>query len=181
MSTEELQKRVARLADIEKIKNLKARYCDDNYDADGIASLFIEDGIFDGGLSRPVSEGREAVRQRLQVGPSGPKTSVHWSKGRSKGWVERQVGGHQDVASLVALAEDLEQQFRTGAGHGHEAQFVDDQQVEPRQLPLRNSAWVMVVPPGRQVTSPPNERFRPTSGASLHNGSSISPGTTTWW
>ena len=54
MSTEQLQKRVARLADIGKIKNLKARYCDDNYDTDGIASLFIEDGIFDGGLSRLV-------------------------------------------------------------------------------------------------------------------------------
>ena len=80
MSTEELQKRVARLADIEKIKNLKARYCaycDDNYDADGIASLFIEDGIFDGGLSRPVSKGREAVRQRFQGDPERIPFAVH--------------------------------------------------------------------------------------------------------
>ena len=73
MSTEELQKRVARLADIEKIKNLEARY----YDADGIASLFIEDGIFDGGLSRPVSEGREAVRQRFQGDPERIPFAVH--------------------------------------------------------------------------------------------------------
>ena len=51
-------------------------------------------------------------------------------------FVERQVGGDQDGASLVALAEDLEQQFRPGRGQGHEAQFVDDQQVEPRQLSL---------------------------------------------
>ena len=177
MSTEELQKRVARLADIEKIKNLKARYCDDNYDADGIASLFHRRRHLRWRTVQTRIGGQGGCPTTVPGGPSGPKTSVHWSKGR----VERQVGGDQDVASLVALAEDFEQQFRPGAGHGHEAQFVDDQQVEPRQLPLQNSAWVRVVPPGRQVTSPPNERFRPTSGASLHNGSSTSPGTTTWW
>ncbi len=74
---------MARLADIEEIKNLKARYCDDNYDADGIASLFIEDGIFDGGLSRPVSEGREAVRQRFQGDPPVRRPR---SIGRKAGW-----------------------------------------------------------------------------------------------
>ena len=41
-------------------------------------------------------------------------------------FVERQIGGDQDGASLVALAEDLEQQFRPGGGQGHGAQFVDD-------------------------------------------------------
>ena len=50
--------------------------------------------------------------------------------------VERQIGGHQDGAPLVALGEDLEEQFRPGAGQGHEAQLVDDQQVEAGQLPL---------------------------------------------
>ena len=39
---------------------------------------------------------------------SEPKTPVHSSKGR--------LGGNQDGAPLVALAEDLEQQFRAGAG-----------------------------------------------------------------
>ena len=51
--------------------------------------------------------------------------------------VEGKVGGHHDRAPLVALAEDLEEQFRAGAGQGHEAQFVDDQQVEPGQLFLQ--------------------------------------------
>ena len=32
--------------------------------------------------------------------------------------VEGQVGGHQDGAPLVALAEDLEEQFRPGGGQG---------------------------------------------------------------
>lgn len=36
------------LEDIEAIKTLKARYgyyCDDNYDPDGISSLFVENGV----------------------------------------------------------------------------------------------------------------------------------------
>ena len=41
--------------------------------------------------------------------------------------IERQVGGDQDGAPLVALAEDLEEEFRSGGGQGDEAQFVDDQ------------------------------------------------------
>ena len=51
--------------------------------------------------------------------------------------VEGQVGGHQDGASLVALAEDLEEQFRAGGGQRHEAQLVDDEQIEAGQLPLQ--------------------------------------------
>ncbi len=40
------------LYDVERIKQLKHRYCaycDDDYDAKGIASLFTEDGVWDGG------------------------------------------------------------------------------------------------------------------------------------
>ena len=47
-----------------------------------------------------------------------------------------QVGGDHDGAPLVALAEDLEEEFRAGGGQGDEAQFVDDQQCEGGQLPL---------------------------------------------
>ena len=50
--------------------------------------------------------------------------------------VEGQIGGHQDGAPLVALGEDPEEQFRPGAGQGHEAQFVDDQQIQAGELPL---------------------------------------------
>ena len=59
------------------------------------------------------------------VSRSDPKTSVYSSK-----------GSDQDGASLVALAEDLEEEFCPGAGQWDEAQLVDDQQVQPRQLPL---------------------------------------------
>ena len=36
-------------------------------------------------------------------------------------FVEGEVGGDQDGAPLVALAEDLEEQFRPGGGQGDEA------------------------------------------------------------
>ena len=51
-------------------------------------------------------------------------------------FVEGQVGGDQDGTPLIPLAEDLEEEFRSGGGQGHEAQFVDDQQVEAGQIPL---------------------------------------------
>jgi SnoaL-like domain len=46
---EDLEARIARLEDVEAIKNLKARYayyCDHGYDADGMASLFVEDSLW---------------------------------------------------------------------------------------------------------------------------------------
>ena len=51
--------------------------------------------------------------------------------------IEGQIGGDQDGAPLVALAEDLEEEFRSGGGQGDEAQFVDDQQVQAGQLALQ--------------------------------------------
>ncbi len=52
------------LYDIECIKQLKGRYCafaDQDYDPDGIASLFVEDGVWDGGpFGRHT--GRAAIR-----------------------------------------------------------------------------------------------------------------------
>jgi hypothetical protein len=51
------------LEDLEAIKALKARYgyhCDDSYNADGISSLFVEDGVWEGGqLGR--YQGRPAI------------------------------------------------------------------------------------------------------------------------
>ena len=44
--------------------------------------------------------------------------------------IERQVGGHQDRAPLVALAEDFEQQLGAGLRE-REAEFVDDGDTLP--------------------------------------------------
>ena len=60
-----LEQRLARLEAIEAIKQLKARYCaycDDNYDPEGIGSLFVEDGIWDGERF-----GRHVGRERIKA------------------------------------------------------------------------------------------------------------------
>ena len=73
MSLEDVEKRLKVLEDIEAIKRLKVQYCIyvDNYDAEGIVSLFTEDAVFDAGI-RGRREGREELlnffrgsRQRL--------------------------------------------------------------------------------------------------------------------
>ncbi|MBN9509473.1 MAG: nuclear transport factor 2 family protein [Alphaproteobacteria bacterium] len=62
--TSSMDERLARLEAIEEIKALKARYCalcDADYDPDGLAALFLPDGIWDGGpFGR--HEGRAAIR-----------------------------------------------------------------------------------------------------------------------
>ena len=45
------------------------------------------------------------------------------------------LGGDQDGLALVALAEDLEEQFCSSPGKWNQTQFVDDQQAEARQIP----------------------------------------------
>jgi len=61
---EALERRILALEDTNAIRNLKARYaayCDDKYDADGIAALFTEDGIWESKGVGPFV-GREAIR-----------------------------------------------------------------------------------------------------------------------
>jgi ketosteroid isomerase-like protein len=61
---EQIERRLQVLEDAEAIRNLKARYaalCDNQYDADGIASLFTEDAVWESpALGR--FEGRDAIR-----------------------------------------------------------------------------------------------------------------------
>lgn len=68
MTGGDLESRIRRLEDIEAIKQLKAlycAYCDDGYDADGIASLFTEDAIWDGAGTFGRADGREAIRKHF--------------------------------------------------------------------------------------------------------------------
>ena len=62
---EALERKVRALEDVDAIRNLKATYaayCDDNYNPDKIAELFIEDAVWESGaLGR--FEGREAIRE----------------------------------------------------------------------------------------------------------------------
>ena len=69
---EQIERRLQGLEDAEAIRNLKARYaalCDNQYDADGIASLFTEDAVWESpALGR--FEGRDAIRNFFR-GASG--------------------------------------------------------------------------------------------------------------
>jgi uncharacterized protein (TIGR02246 family) len=68
MSERELLLRIDRLEAIEQIRRLKAQYfayCDNNYDPDGIASLFTEDAVWEGG-SFGHYKGREEIREHFQ-------------------------------------------------------------------------------------------------------------------
>src|SRR4029450_9025022 len=61
----QLEQRVQVLEDVNAIRHLKARYaayCDDQYNPDGLAAFFTEDGVWERqGLGR--FEGRGAIRE----------------------------------------------------------------------------------------------------------------------
>ena len=65
MGTTDLERRIARLEDIEAIKQLKARYCeicDDDHNPERIASVFAPDGIWEGaGFGK--AQGHDAIRE----------------------------------------------------------------------------------------------------------------------
>lgn len=64
MAADSFEQQVERLIAIEDIKKLKAVYCsfcDNNYDPDGLANLFVDDGVWDGGPEFGRHEGRDAI------------------------------------------------------------------------------------------------------------------------
>ena len=81
MGLEELERRVRALEDVEAIRNLKATYatyCDDNYDADKIAELFVEDAVWESGELGKF-EGREAIRQFFRRASKIYTFAIHYS------------------------------------------------------------------------------------------------------
>jgi ketosteroid isomerase-like protein len=78
--TSDPEAQIRRLADIEALKTLKHRYaayCDDGYNADGIASLFTEDAVWDGGPFGRF-EGREAIREFFTGLPEAVDWACHY-------------------------------------------------------------------------------------------------------
>jgi ketosteroid isomerase-like protein len=76
---EAVEARLRKLADIEGIKMLKARYaeaCDNHYDADAIAELFTEDATWDGGKFGK-AEGRENIRRFFRRAPEIFSFAIH--------------------------------------------------------------------------------------------------------
>ena len=99
-----------------------------------------------------------AVAVHLQdvdvVGEAVQQRSVQPLRAEDLGpFVEGQGGGHHDGVPIVALAEDLEEQVRSGEGQGHVAQFVDDQQAEAGQIPLQVEQRYLI--PGFQRSALP--------------------------
>jgi ketosteroid isomerase-like protein len=78
---ESLETRVQTLEDTDAIRNLKARYaelCDDHYNPDGIAKLFVEDAVWEsGGLGR--FEGRDAIRGFFRGASEIFTFAIHYS------------------------------------------------------------------------------------------------------
>ena len=79
MDLNELARKVEMLDDLEAIKRLKHQYCaycDDNYNPDGIAGLFVEDAVWDGGeFGRHA--GREAIRNFFRGAPKMMSLAAH--------------------------------------------------------------------------------------------------------
>ena len=79
MSDTTLERRIQVLEDIEAIRELKARYCaycDDSYDPEGIASLFVDDAVWDGGvLGR--CEGQDKIRSFFKNASSAISFAIH--------------------------------------------------------------------------------------------------------
>jgi ketosteroid isomerase-like protein len=92
---ERLDQRLQVLEDAEAIRNLKARYaalCDNQYDADGIASLFTEDALWESPtLGR--FEGREAIRNFFRGASEIFSFAIHYS-----------LNGHIEVEGDTARA-----------------------------------------------------------------------------
>ena len=78
---ERIERRLQVLEDREAIRNLKVRYaalCDNQYDAEGIASLFTEDAVWESpALGR--FEGREAIRNFFRGASSIFSFAIHYS------------------------------------------------------------------------------------------------------
>jgi hypothetical protein len=79
------------------------------------------------------------VGQAIEQGASEPLGAKHAGP-----FIERQVAGHDGGASLVALAEDLEQQFGAGLRQRHIAEFVDDQELVAGDLALQAQEPLLV-------------------------------------
>lgn len=79
--TQSLEEKVQRLLDIEDIKILKlryARFCDDNYNPEGIASCFTEDATWDGG-ALGFAEGRESIHKYFSNSPRAVAFATHYT------------------------------------------------------------------------------------------------------
>jgi ketosteroid isomerase-like protein len=78
---EDLESRIRAVEDIDAIRNLKARYaelCDDDYNPDGIAALFVDDAVWESGLLGRF-EGKESIRDFFRGASEIFTFAIHYS------------------------------------------------------------------------------------------------------
>lgn len=82
---DDMQRLLARLDDAEDVAAIKAlkiryaRYCDDGYDAEGIASLFVDAGVWDGGSLFGRCEGRTAIVEHFRGASDRLPWALHFT------------------------------------------------------------------------------------------------------
>jgi hypothetical protein len=79
---DDLAARLSNVEDVEAIRALKVRYarfCDDGYDPEGIASLFTPDGVWDGGDLFGRCEGTEAIKAHFRGAPDRIPWALHFT------------------------------------------------------------------------------------------------------
>ena len=79
LDQQQIEEKLLWLADIEEIKQLKARYaaaCDADYDADAIVALFTEDAVWDGGMMG-YAETRDGIHRFFEAAPNVVGFAVH--------------------------------------------------------------------------------------------------------
>ncbi len=141
-----LEERVQRLEDESAIKVLKGRYCeycDNAYDPDGIASLFVEAGIWDGGFMGRF-EGRDAIREHF-AGTSAvmgfaihhvtnPIIEVDGDRARGQWYLWQpcsQTRRNGESRGIWLAARYRDRYVRTGDGWRFEAMIIDPKLFAP--------------------------------------------------
>ena len=144
-----LEQRVQRLEDLDQITEVTmqlARHFDNNYHADGVVSLFAEDGVFDGGPFGRY-EGLEAIHGFFEsvteqitfakhhlatrtIHLDGNKTDA---TGQWYMWGTHTIGGE---AMFLALTWDMH--YRKTGGHWR----ISNQRLDWQFLTPYRSGWV---------------------------------------
>lgn len=105
---EALERRVRALEDANAIRNLKARYaayCDDQYNPDGIASLFAEDAVWENKNHGSYQAAMQSARSSGAPHRSTPSQFTTASMGRSR-WtaIRRAPSGTPSCLAFLATA-----------------------------------------------------------------------------
>lgn len=142
------------LYDVECIKQLKHRYCafcDDNYNPEGISSLFSEEGVWDGGAFGRAT-GRSGIREFFSNVSTSVKFANHYvtnpiievhldsALGRWDLWQPMVIEG--DGGALWLVAKYREQYVRTTEGWLFRSLELDIRALSPYEDGFAKTRYV---------------------------------------